>query len=322
METIVISNNNHQDSHLSALKYNSFIEGNTQAVTLEEIQRDHVIPVFVKDNEPAISHAEFIEIVSQASEDMFGVQERSPAIRVSHPIKGRTPEARNKRAVELQEHEKTLYYQRLAFLVELNNLQQNIDGNLLKLTVGGVKSYNEDNFSNSKGADEHFKVFIGFKNTVCTNLCIWSDGFTESITARSSEELYNKVIELIRKYDAVTHISELQRFSELELSESEFAHVIGRSRLYNYLQPEEKKLIPQLKLNDTIISKVAEQFYKDPNFRVVNNRISLWRLFNLFTGANKSSYIDTFLTRNANAHDFVKSLADALDHKQESWFLN
>lgn len=66
----------------------------------------------------------------------------------------------------------------------------------MKLTIGGVKSYNEDNFSSSKGIDEHFKVFIGFKNTVCTNLCIWTDGFSESITARSSDELYSKVIEL------------------------------------------------------------------------------------------------------------------------------
>ena len=222
----------------------------------------------------------------------------------------------------MEEHEKTLYFERLAFMLELSNVHQLIDGNLLKLTVGGVKAYSEDNFSNSKGVDEHFKVFIGFKNTVCTNLCVWSDGFSDNITARTNEELYNKVIELIRKYDAVTHISELQRFSNLEISESEFAHVIGRSRLYNFLPVEEKKAIPLLKLNDTIIGKVAEQFYKDPNFGVVNNRISLWRLYNLFTGSNKSSYIDSFLSRNANAHDFVKSLADAIENKQSSWFLN
>jgi hypothetical protein len=322
MESIALNNSNHQDTTVIPSKNNSFIEGNTLQATLKEIQRDHVIPVFVKDNEPAISHAEFIEIVSQASEDMFGVQESSPAIRVSHPIKGRTPEARNKRAAELLDHEKTLYYERMAFLVELDNVHQNIDGNLLKLTVGGVKSYNEDNFSNSKGVDEHFKVFIGFKNTVCTNLCVWSDGFSESITARSNDELYNKVIELIKKYDAVTHISELQRFSSMELSESDFAHVIGRCRLYNYLPVEEKKAIPHLKLNDTIIGKVAESFYHDSNFKMENNHISLWRLFNLFTGATKTSYIDTFLSRNANAHDFVKSLADAVENRQRSWFLN
>ena len=100
METIAL-NNNHREALVRTSK-SSFIEGNTLPVSLEEIQRDHVIPVFVKDNEPAISHAEFIEIVSQAAEDMFGSQQISPEIRVSHPIKGRTPDARSKRAAELQ----------------------------------------------------------------------------------------------------------------------------------------------------------------------------------------------------------------------------
>lgn len=320
METIAL-NNNHREALVRTSK-SSFIEGNTLPVSLEEIQRDHVIPVFVKDNEPAISHAEFIEIVSQAAEDMFGAQQISPEIRVSHPIKGRTPDARSKRAAELQDHEKTLYYERMAFVLELNNLQQNIDGNLLKLTISGVKSYHEDNFSNSKGVDEHFKVAIGFKNTVCTNLCIWTDGFSESITARSSEELYNKVIELAKKYEAVTHISHLQRFSELSLTEKQFAQILGRCRLYNYLAPEEKKIIPEVRMTDTQIGKVAEQFYKDPNFRVQNNQINLWRLLNLFTGSNKSSYIDTFLSRGANAHDFILQLAEALKNNHQSWFLN
>src|SRR5690606_10765697 len=41
----------------------------------------------------------------------------------------------------------------------------------------GVKSYTRDNLYNRKGADQHFKFFIGFQNKVCTNLCIWTDGF-------------------------------------------------------------------------------------------------------------------------------------------------
>ncbi|WP_343671721.1 DUF3871 family protein [Chitinophaga sp.] len=35
---------------------------------------------------------------------------------------------------------------------------------------------------------------------------------------------------------------------------------------------------------------------KDDSFcREVDGSINLWTLYNLFTGANKSSYIDTFL---------------------------
>lgn len=41
-----------------------------------------------------------------------------PTVRLSHPITGRIPEAKDKPARELLEHEKTLFYERMAFLIE------------------------------------------------------------------------------------------------------------------------------------------------------------------------------------------------------------
>jgi hypothetical protein len=38
----------------------TFIEANTVDIPFTEIKEEHIIPVFVKDNEPLISHAEFI----------------------------------------------------------------------------------------------------------------------------------------------------------------------------------------------------------------------------------------------------------------------
>ena len=38
----------------------TFIEANTVDIPFSEIKEEHIIPVFVKDNEPLISHAEFI----------------------------------------------------------------------------------------------------------------------------------------------------------------------------------------------------------------------------------------------------------------------
>jgi hypothetical protein len=43
-----------------------------------------------------------------------------------------------------------------------------------------------------------------------------------------------------------------------------------------------------------------------------NNLLYGQKSFNLFTGANKSSYIDWFLERSVNAGDVVRNLAIAL----------
>ena len=155
----------------------SFIEANTQSISLKELESNCIVPVFSKDNETAISHVEFIETMHHVAKEYFnGVTVLHPQIRVSHPIKGRTPEARKKAANDLLEHERTLYYERLAFTIEIPDISKEIQGNKLSLIIGGVKAYNEDNLFNKKGSNEHFKVFIGFQNRVCLNLCIWTDG--------------------------------------------------------------------------------------------------------------------------------------------------
>jgi hypothetical protein len=68
---------------------------------------------------------------------------------------------------------------------------------------------------------------------------------------------------------------------------------------------------------------VVKDYYWDGDFGSDSfGTISLWQLLNLFTGANKSSYIDSFLDRSVNAHEFVKQLQYGLDNKQTNWFLN
>jgi hypothetical protein len=139
-----------------------FIEANTSPFRLEDIKTRHIIPVFIKDNETLISHADFIETTHAAAVELFhGETVLSPSIRMSHPIKGRIPDAKNKPVSELQEWEKTIYYERMAFIIEIPSISRVIDGNQVSLTIGGVKAYNQDNLYNRKGADEHFKIFVG-----------------------------------------------------------------------------------------------------------------------------------------------------------------
>ena len=301
----------------------NFIEANTIAMSLEEIENHCIVPVFSKDNETAISHGQFIETTYNMAQEYFaGTTILRPQIRVSHPIKGRTPEARNKAANDLLENERTLYYERMAFTIEIPDISREIQGNKLSLVVGGVKTYSEDNLFNKKGSAEHFKVFIGFQNKVCLNLCIWTDGLKEEVRVTSLQALAATMHELISGYNAKENLLQMAQFAESSITEHQFAQLIGKSKLYNYLPAAEKKLLPAFSFLDCHINSIAADYYSNKSFcRSSNGDINLWNLFNLFTGANKNSYIDKFLNRGVNASQFVSSLNHALKAKEQFWFI-
>ena len=130
----------------NVIKYASpFIEANTIKVNLNHLQTECTIPVFSKDNEVTISHAQFIEQAIEVLGNLFIDFEISePDIRVSHQIKGRVPSAIGKPVNELLEHEKTIYYERCAFAIHIPEITHLVNGNKLSLLVGGVRSYNEE----------------------------------------------------------------------------------------------------------------------------------------------------------------------------------
>jgi hypothetical protein len=321
------ANNQHTDEEqstvLTSSKPSSFIEANTIPISLKEIETTNIIPVFSKDNEATLSQLEFIEATYNTAKGYFnGVKLLEPQIRVSHPVKGRTPDARNKAANELLPHERTLYYERLAFTIEVPEISREIMGNRLNLIIGGVKAYNEDNLFNKKGTSEHFKIFIGFQNKVCLNLCIWTDGLKEEVRVSSLEALKGQIYELISKYDAMATLVRLEEFTERSITEHQFAQLIGKSKLYNYLPTSERKLLPNFQFLDCHINSIASDYYSNKSFcRNSDGTINLWRLYNLFTGANKNSYIDRFLNRGLNAGQFVTSLNNALSTRQPFWFI-
>ena len=89
-----------------------FIEANTKEVTMEHLKNECIVPVFSKDNEITISHPNFIETVWDAANRVFPNESiEQPEIRVSHIIKGRTPEAIHKSVKDLLEEDKTIYYE-------------------------------------------------------------------------------------------------------------------------------------------------------------------------------------------------------------------
>ncbi|AWM15271.1 hypothetical protein DI487_04870 [Flavobacterium sediminis] len=306
-------------------KTSPFIEANTEEVSLSQLKEDCIIPVFTKDNEITISHQEFIDSAFAGISKLFPNEViDTPEIRTSHLIRGRTPDALHVPAKELLEHQRTMYYERMAFIIRISSITENINGNELALTIGGVRSYNLENLYNKK-TFEKFKFFIGFQNMVCCNLCVSTDGFKDEIKATSSQELSGKIMEIVQSYNIHQQIKSMNDLVDYKLTEKQFAQIIGKSRLYNYLPKNEKALLPELLMNDGHISAIAKDYYNDESFcRESNGEINLWNIYNLFTGANKSSYIDTFLDRGVNAFSFAKGISNALSDSNSnySWFLS
>jgi hypothetical protein len=312
-----------EEAILAETSDDRFIVANTQPLAYNELKHKCIIPVFAKDNESTISHMEFIEAAGEVIHTFFsGEKILPPAIRVSHPIMGRIPEAMGKPADALLEHEKTLYYERMAFMYEIPGISTEVSGNKLSLCVGGVRSLNHENLYGKK-CEERFKVFIGFKNHVCINLCIHTDGFMSELKVMSIPEMFDRIFHMITKFDGKFQLETLKRFSEYHLSEHQFAQLIGRSRLYNYLPQKQKKDIEKLPLSDTQISIVAKDYFQDKSFcRLEDGNIDMWKVYNLFTSATKNSYIDTFLDRTAGSFVFISELINHLRSSTTSWYLS
>ena len=302
-----------------------FIEANSIPITLESLQNVCVIPNFAKDNEAVLSHSQFIGATYQAIRDYYRSEQiDEPQVRVSHIIRGRIPEAINKKSSELLPHEMTQYYERMAFCINVPSIYKDVNGNRLNLSVVGIKSYGRDNL-NGRLTAQKFSLAVGFQNTVCCNQCIWTDGYRDEIRAISPSEIYQHSLHLLDTYDMAKHIYLLKSLGDLYLSETQFALILGKMRLYNYLPAKIQREIPQMLITDSMVNNVARQYYRDPNFSVDDNgELSMWDFYNLLTGACKGSYIDTFLAREANALTTSLGIAQGLRNEDSgySWFIS
>ena len=304
-------------------KVNHFIEANTMEIDLQHLQSDCIVPVFSKDNELTISHNAFIETVWEAANTFFtGETIDKPDIRVSHIVKGRIPEAIHKPANQLLESDKTQYFERMMFCFEVPTIYETVEGNKLTLSIGGVRAYNQMNLY-SKKTVERFKVFVGFKNMVCCNLCVYTDGYLGNLEVSSISDLFRSVLEMFNRYDPAKHIHLMQTLGNSYLTEHQFCQILGKMRLYQCLPQGYQKSVPRLLITDTQINSVAKAYIQDENFGGFGGDLSMWRFYNLLTGANKSSYIDSFLDRSLNATEVAQGINMALHGDERySWFID
>jgi hypothetical protein len=93
--------------------------------------------------------------------------------------------------------------------------------------------------------------------------------------------------------------------------------------MYQHLPTSIKATVPPMEFGDSHINAVCKVYFKDESFcRESNGDISLWKLYNLFTSANKSSYIDSFADRAVNASAFAIDLENTLELKSTNWFIS
>ena len=306
-----------------AIKSNvSFLEANTNQITLDELKNQCVVPTWA-NQELTISHQDFIEAVHDAAQSFYqGETVTAPDIRVSHIVRGRTPNALGKRASELLECEKTQFYQRMAFAFTIPTIFETINGEKLELCIGGVRNYNDLNLYRASKGVEKFSIFVGWRVKICSNQVLSGQGVKLSMEVMSLRQLYQQTLELFYNFNPAKDIHLMQTLSNSYLTEKQFAQIVGRMRLYQALPPRYAKNIPQLLITDSQINSVCRGYFSNPDFRGKEGSISMWNFHNLLTESNKSSYIDSYLQRAVNATEVSVGLNNALlGDTTYQWFL-
>lgn len=303
----------------------NFIESNTNAITLEELS-NNLIPTWA-DNSLTISHTNFIKTVRTAAVQVFG--NLTPVeIRTSHPIQGRRPEAIHKKQNELTENDKTIYYQRMAFISHVEGLSREVNGQIVNLTIGGVRNYADDQLYRT-ATPQKFKVFVGWQVRVCSNMMLTCSGNSGVIQCLTEADVFQKTMELFTKFNPEREniLTQLANLQTTRMTEQQFCNIIGRMRLYQALPTAEQHTLPNLLIGDQAVNEAVRGYFNNPNFRKREGEegISCWNFLQLMTEAVKGSYIDKFADRNQNAVDITLGLQNALngnDTEGYSWFLS
>mgnify|MGYP001054695403 FL=1 len=300
----------------------NFLKANTAAITIEELSTQCVVPTWA-NQELTISHQDFINTIHDAAYNMFtGETIHKPEIRVSHIVRGRVPSALGKKASELLESEKTQFYQRLAFAFTIPTIHENVNGQKLELCIGGVRNYSDLNLYRATKGTEKFSVFIGWRVNVCSNQVLTGEGVKLQLEVMNLNDLYKNALEMFYNFNPAREIHLLQTLSQSYLTETQFAQIVGRMRLYQALPNGYQRNIPRLLITDSQINNVCRDYYTNPNFGAKDNTISLFDFHNLLTESNKSSYIDTYLQRAVNATEVATGINNALHGDTKyAWFL-
>lgn len=317
-----------ENEDINAEGHPNFIESNTQAITLEDLSTKCTVPTFA-DNTLTISHQNYMASVCKAAIEVFG--DLTPIeCRVSHPIIGRIPSALHKKPSEVLDEEKTLFYQRLAWISHVKGLSRQVNGQTVFLTIGGTRAYNDDKLYGRQSAQK-FKVFVAWSVKVCSNQMIQTSGSSGTIECLTEADIYQKAYQLFAAFDPEKedNLRLLENLHTTRISQELFCSIVGRLRLYQALSTEQLKCLPSIEIGDQAVNAAVRGYAGDnPNFGIHEDgdgSISCWDLMNLLNEAIKATYIDRWVERNQACTDFAIGIQKAIngeDTEGYSWFLN
>lgn len=317
-----------EDEDINSPDHPNFIESNTAAISLEDLATKCIVPTF-GDMSLTISHQNYMASVCKAASEVFGPLTPIEC-RVSHPIIGRVPSALYKKPSEVLDSEKTLFYQRLAWISHVRGLSRQINGQTVFLTIGGTRAYSEDRLYGRLSAQK-FKIFVAWSVKVCSNQMIQCSGNSGTIECLTEADIFQKAYQLFRGFDPEKedNLKLLENLHQTRISQELFCSIIGRLRLYQALGTEQQKSLPEIELGDQCINSAVRGYAGgNPNFGISESgdgSISCWDLMNLLNESVKAVYIDSWITRNQNATDFAIGIQKAIrgeDTEGYSWFLN
>ena len=154
------------------------------------------------------------------------------------------------------------------------------------------------------------------------SLILTGNGVKLCFEVMSLRDLYKVAMDLFYSFIPAKDIHLMQTLSNTYLSETQFAQIVGRMRLYQALPNNVARGIPKLLITDSQINSVCRDYYHNETFGVKDNHISMFDFHNLLTQSNKSSYIDSYISRAVNATEVATGINNALHGDEKySWFL-
>ena len=233
----------------------------------------------------------------------------------------------NKKASELTDEDKTLYYQRMGFVSHVVGLTRNINGQTVHLCIGGVRAYNEDKLF-GRPSPAKYRIFCSWTVKVCTNLMVQA-GYIGNLECMTTSDIKEKALELFNGFDPVKedNLRALESLESTSITEEQFCHVIGRLRLYQALPNTTKTELglPNVILGDQAVNAAIRGYVDNPNFKKEDGiDLNLFQMLQLFNEAVKQTYLDRWLEKNQNCTDLVMGLERAMNGESQeyAWFLS
>ena len=302
-----------------------FIEANSAAVSWRELTEESILPSYA-DGEIVVPHSHFIQALVMAAHDALPQDTFGPVeIRASHLTQGRIPSAIYKKTSELLESDKTKYWERICFCVQITSRQTYILGEPATLTFGGCRSLQDINFHGRK-TSEVFQAYISYRAKICSNLMIsLQDGLKDKIEATGPAEIYAAAYQLFSQFNAVENLRSLDGLGRTRITVDQFTHLIGKLRYYNCLSTADKRELPfQIELGDSQVYAATRNFVNGHFGLNGRDSVDLFQMLNCFNQASKSSYLHNFLLKNANCTELTLGVQRSLEgtNHDYDWLLS